>query len=337
MRSKVLELMVILAVLLAFPLAGFSQGKIHILDKWTPLVHHFDAKDPVILKVAPGDTLVAETRFITDPSGRYFGSRTTLEEFKQVRWPGHPLFGPIYIEGAEPGDVLEVRILDIKPSPWALTFVNTGSRTGTSFLPDDFKEVYLRHYQDIDVDKGILRFSPGIEIPIGPHMGQMAVAPPPEAGKLGTREPRQYGGNIDWNILQKGSTLYLPVHNKGALFYVGDGHVVQGDGEVATSAAEGHNTATLQFFVKKGRKIEFPEAENDKYYATSGFDPDLKTAGQIALRNMIKYLMEVKGLPSKEEALCLCTLAIEMRIIEVVDGNLGVAVLIPKSIFKTAK
>jgi acetamidase/formamidase len=142
---------------------------------------------------------------------------------------------------------------------------------------------------------------------------------------------------MDWNFLVKGSTLYLPVINKGALFYVGDGHVVQGDGEVATSAAEAHNTVTLQFSVRKGRKIEWPEAENDKYYATTGFHEDLKIAAQTALSNMIKYLMEVKGLPSKEEALCLATLAIEMRIIEVVDGNLGVAVLIPKSIFKAKK
>jgi acetamidase/formamidase len=313
------------------------ERKIHILDKRTPLVHHFDAKDPVILKIGQGDTVVAETRFITDASGRYFGPGTTLEEFKLLRWPGHPLFGPIYVEGAEPGDVLEVRILDIKPSPWALTFVNTGARMGTSFLPDDFRQIYLRHYRDIDVDKGILRFSPGIEVPLGPHMGQMAVAPPPEEGTLGTREPRRYGGNIDWNFLVKGTTLFLPVFNRGALFYVGDGHVVQGDGEVASSAGEGQNTATLQFFVKKGRTIEYPEAESDKYYATAGFHEDLKTAGRIALRNMIKYLMEVKGLSGKEEALCLCTLAIEMRIIEVVDGNLGIATLIPKSIFKAAR
>lgn len=315
---------------------GYAEGKLHILDKWHPMVHSFDAKDPIMLTMDPGDTLIAECRFITDPK-RYWGPNTTLEEFKEIRWPGHPLFGPIFVNGAEPGDTLEVRILDIKPSPWALTFINTGARIGTSFLPDDFKEVYLRHYNNIDVDKGILHFSPGIDVPIGPHMGQLAVAPPPEEGRLATREPRRYGGNIDWNFLQKGSTLYLPVINKGALFYVGDAHVVQGDGEVATSAAEGHNTVTLQLFVRKGRKIEWPEGENEKYYGTTGFHEDLKTAAQIALRNMIKYLMEVKGLPSKEEALCLATVAVEMRIIEVVDGNLGVAVLIPKSIFKSTK
>jgi acetamidase/formamidase len=140
---------------------------------------------------------------------------------------------------------------------------------------------------------------------------------------------------MDWNFLVKGSTLYLPVINKGALFYVGDGHVVQGDGEVATSAAEGHNTVKFQLLVKKGRKIEWPEAENAQYYATTGFHEDLKKAGQIALHNMINYLVDVKGFPSREEALCFCTLAIEMRIIEVVDGNLGVAVLLPKSVFKS--
>jgi acetamidase/formamidase len=308
----------------------------HFLGRGTPPVFHFDAKDPVILTVAPGDIVVAETRFITDPSGRSFGPGTTLEEFLQVRWPGHALFGPLFIESAEPGDVLEVRILEIEASPWALTFINTGMRTGTSFLPDEFKEVYLRHYGEIDLDRGILRFSPGVEIPIGPHMGQMAVAPPPEEGTLGTREPRRYGGNMDWNFLRKGSTLYLPVFNRGALFYVGDGHIVQGDGEVASSAAEGANTVTLQFFVRKGRTIEWPEAESESHYGTAGFDPDLKTAAQTALRNMIRYLMDVRRLPSREEALCLCTLAIEMRIIEAVDGNVGVAALIPKSIFTSA-
>ena len=310
------------------------QAKMHIIDKWHKMVHAFNAKDPVILTVAPGDTVVAETRFITDPN-KYWGPNTTLEEFKEIKWPGHPLFGPIYVEGAEPGDILEVRILDVKTSPWAVTFINVPWRYGTSFLPDEFKNLYLRHYNDIDLDKGVLNFSPGIEIPIAPFMGVMAVAPPPEEGTLSTPPPRRYGGNMDWNFLVKGSTLYLPVINKGALFYVGDGHVVQGDGEVATSAAEGHNTVKFQLLVKKGRKIEWPEAENDKYYATTGFHEDLKKAGQIALHNMINYLVDVKGLPSREEALCFCTLAIEMRIIEVVDGNLGVAVLLPKSVFKS--
>ena len=316
-----------------FFIVGPAQAKTWIIDKWHPMVHNFNAKHPPILKIAPGDIVIAETRAISDPDA-YWGPHTTLEDFKKIKWPGHPLFGPIYIEGAEPGDTLEVRILDIKTSHWAVTFINTGFRKGVSALPDDFPELYLRHYNEIDIDKGILHFSPGIEVPIGPFMGQMAVAPPVEEGTLSTPPPRRYGGNIDWNFIQKGSTLYLPVINKGALFYTGDGHVVQGDGEVATSAAEGHNTATLQFFVRKGRHIEWPEAENDKYYATTGFDPDLKKASQIALKNMIKYLMEVKGLPSKEEAMCLCTLALEMRIIELVDGNLGVSALIPKSIFK---
>ena len=105
---------------------------------------------------------------------------------------------------------------------------------------------------------------------------------------------------------------------------------------MASSAAEGANTATLQFFVRKGRTIEWPEAENESHYGTAGFDPDLKAAARIALRNMIRYLVDVRKLPSREEALCLCTLAIEMRIIEAVDGNLGVAALIPKSIFTSA-
>ena len=153
--------------------------KTHFLGKEFPPVFHFDAKDPVILTVAPGDIVVAETRFITDPSGRRFGPGTTLDEFLQVRWPGHALFGPLFVEGAEPGDMLEVRILEIEASPWALTFINTGMRKGTSFLPDEFKEVYLRHYDQIDLQRGLLRFSPGVEVPIGPHMGQMAVAPRP--------------------------------------------------------------------------------------------------------------------------------------------------------------
>ena len=310
---------------------NIPRAKTHILDKWHPVVNHFDAKDPVALTVEPGDVVVAESRFILDSSGRYFGPRTTLEEFKLLKWSGHALFGPIYIEGAEPGDVLEVKILDVKTSPWAASW----ARPGSGFLPDEFKEVNLRHYQNIDVDKGILHFSPGIEVPIAPFMGVMAVAPPPEEGEMKTREPRRYGGNMDWNFLLKGSTLYLPVFNEGALFYVGDGHVVQGDGEL-TSAAEGHNTVTFQFFIRKGRKIEWPEAENDKYYATSGFHEDLKKAGQIALENMINYLVDVKGLPNRKEAICLCTIAIEMRVIQVATGNVGIAVLIPKSIFKPA-
>jgi acetamidase/formamidase len=303
----------------------------YILDKWHPIVQHFDARDPVILRIAPGDLVVSEARFLTDPN-HPFGPNTTLEEFKKLRFAGHALYGPIYVEGAEPDDILEVKIVDVKTSPWALTW----ARPGAGFLPEEFNMDYLRHHNDIDLDQGVLHFLPGIDVPTAPFMGVMAVAPPVEEGSLRTREPRRYGGNMDWNLLVKGSTLYLPVINEGALFYVGDSHVVQGDGEVITSAAEGHNTVTLQFFVKKGRKIEWPEAENERYYATAGFHEDLKRAGQIAVHNMIDYLVDVKGLPSREEAYCLCTLAIEMRIIEVVDGNSGIAVLLPKSIFKEA-
>lgn len=311
-----------------------SQPRMHIIDKWHPVVYRFNAKDPAILTIDPGDIVIVETRFINDPK-RHWGPNTTVKGFRKIKWPGHPLFGPIYIKGAEPGDTLEVRILDVKASPWAVTFINLPWKSGTSFLPDEFKELYLRHYNDIDLERGVLHFSPGIEIPVAPFLGQMAVAPPVEEGSLSTRPPRRYGGNIDWNFLVKGSILYLPVFNEGALFYVGDGHTVQGDGEVATSAAETHTTATLQFFVRKDKKIEWPEAEDEKYYATTGFHKELEKAGQIALHNMIDYLVDVMGLPSREEALCLCTLAIEMRIIEVVDGNLGVAVLLPKSIFRS--
>ena len=122
MRKNVLVWMFLLAMSLVICGPFAVQAKTHILDKWSPLVFSFDAKDPVILRVAPGDTIVAETRFITDPN-KYWGPNTTLEEFKGVKWPGHPLFGPIYVEGAEPGDTLEVRILDVKTSPWAVTFM----------------------------------------------------------------------------------------------------------------------------------------------------------------------------------------------------------------------
>jgi acetamidase/formamidase len=311
------------------------RGKTHIINKWHP-VYRFNSKDPIILNINPGDILIIGTPFINDAQ-RPWGPNTTLEEFDKTHWRGHPLFGPIFIKGAEPGYMIEVRILNVKPAPWALTFINLPWKSGTSFLPHEFKQLYLRRYNDIDTDKGILRFSSDVEIPIAPFMGQMAVAPPAEKGTLSTRPPRQFGGNIDWNFLIKGSTLYLPSFNKGGLFYVGDGHIAQGDGEVATSAAETDNTVTLQFFVRKDRKIEWPEAENSQYYATTGFHRSLKKAAQIALQNMIIYLVDVKGLPSKEEALCLCTLAVEMRIIEVVNGNSGVAVLVPKSIFKSGK
>jgi acetamidase/formamidase len=242
---------------------------------------------------------------------------------------GHILTGPIFIDGAEPGDVLELHIDKITmPVPWAH---NSFSPT-SGFLKEDFKQSYGRIIK-LDRDRMVALFTPDITIPLHPFFGSMGVAPPPAAGKISSAPPGIHAGNLDNRNLTAGSTLFIPVHVKGALFQVGDGHAGQGDGEVDITAMETPLTGTFRFVVRKDLHLTWPRAETPTHYVVMGTDEDLTVATQVAVREMIDFLVTTRGL-SREEAYVLSSIAADFEITQLVDGKKGVHGMIAKSLFR---
>jgi acetamidase/formamidase len=184
----------------------------------------------------------------------------------------------------------------------------------------------------LDRARMVARFSPGIEIPLHPFFGSMGVAPPEAFGRLDSAPPGLHAGNMDNKELVAGTTLYLPVWTKGALFEVGDGHVGQGNGEVDITALETSLTGTLQFIVHKNTGLKYPRAETPTHYITMGFHQELYEATRIAVREMIDFLVSEKHL-SRDDAYMLTSVAGDVDITELVDGNKGVHVMLPKAIF----
>jgi len=240
---------------------------------------------------------------------------------------GHILTGPIYIEDAEPGDVLEVRIVSIDLAiPYGYNAIGQ-----SGFLSDEIFERSIRII-NFDEKKMIGHFSDGIEIPLRPFFGSMGVAPPKEAGRWNSAPPWIHAGNLDNKELVAGTSLFIPVFVKGALFEIGDGHAAQGNGEVDITAIETSLKGNLQFIVHKNKKISWPRAETATHTITMGCDRDLNAATHIAVREMINYLMEEKKL-SKADAYMLCSVAVDVNITQLVDGNVGVHAMLPKGIF----
>jgi acetamidase/formamidase len=240
---------------------------------------------------------------------------------------GHILTGPIYIEDAEPGDVLEVKIISIDLAiPYGYNAIGQNG-----FLSD---EIFERKMQIIPLDKEkmIGHFAHGIDIPLRPFFGSMGVAPPKEIGKWNSAPPWIHAGNLDNKELVAGTTLFIPVHVKGALFEIGDGHAAQGNGEVDITAIETSLKGTLQFFVHKNQSLKWPRAETSTHIITMGCDRDLNAATHIAVREMIHYLMQEKKL-SQADAYMLCSIAVDVNITQLVDGNVGVHAMLPKNIF----
>ena len=263
---------------------------------------------------------------------------------------GHVITGPIYVEGAEPGDMLEVQILNLETRvPWGVN--NTSSRGGVfstrypASRPDD---------EALDIPRGtrhlirtgeadgrrVAFFAPDIHVPLNPFMGIMAVAPAPVVGQPGvtvpgvqsSTPPGAFGGNMDVKDLKAGTTLYLPVFHPGALFYTGDPHGAQGDGEVSGTAVEQSLTGTFRFVVHKGRTISGPRAETDTHYMIMGIDLDLDRAMRNATWEVVDFLVKEKGL-TEAKALSLASIAVDFRVGEVVDLTQVVVGYIPKDIF----
>jgi acetamidase/formamidase len=241
--------------------------------------------------------------------------------------PGpHILTGPIAIAGAAPGDVLEIRIEDIAlRQDWGWTAIRRGRGT----LPEDFPADRLRHSR-IDIARRTATLPWGAEIALKPFFGVMGVAPRPERGKISSIEPFEHGGNIDLKELVAGTILFLPVWTEGALFSVGDGHAVQGDGEVCLTALETALTGRLQLILHKDRSLDLPIAQTPDRLITMGFDPDLDIAARIALRQMIAQIRARTAL-SAEDAYMLCSLAADLRVTQLVDGNKGIHAMLDRS------
>jgi acetamidase/formamidase len=254
---------------------------------------------------------------------------TTIYDQVKDRGPGgHILTGPVAIAEAEPGDVLEVQIEKIDID---VPFACNGFSVGRGFLPNDFP-YGRRKIIPLDRQKMLAHFAPGVEIPLHPFFGSMGVAPPESAGRYDSAPPWMHAGNIDNKELVAGTTLFIPVHAAGALFEVGDGHAGQGNGEVDITAMETFLTGTFRFIVHKDQHLLWPRAETPASYISMGFSPDLKTATEMAVRNMIDFLVTEKHL-SRDDAYMLTSVAVDVDITQLVDGNVGVHAICPKGIF----
>jgi acetamidase/formamidase len=234
----------------------------------------------------------------------------------------------VYAEEAEAGDTLEVRIQKID---LAIPYAYNAFGPTRGFLPEDFPYRKMKIIP-LDRDRMIAKFAPGIEIPLHPFFGSMGVAPPEAYGRIDSAPPGVHAGNMDNRELIAGTTLYLPVHTRGALFEIGDGHAGQGNGEVDITALETSLVGTLQFIVHKKTNQKYPRAETPTHYISMGFHQELYEATRIAVREMIDFLVSDKHL-SRDDAYMLISVAGDVDITELVDGNKGVHVLMPKAIF----
>lgn len=300
-------------------------------DRETVHWGYFDAAEAPVLTIASGDRVTIDTLSGAPdvmPTDSKFPVPAELKDIHARvprKLPGHILTGPVAIEGAMPGDVLEVHIEDIRlRHNWGYNVI----RPLSGALPLEFDRVRLVHIP-LDLEAGLGRLSWGAEVPLRPFFGVMGVAPPAAWGMITSLAPRQHGGNIDNKELVAGTTLYLPVHVPGAHFSCGDGHGAQGDGEVCVTAIETALTGTFKLTLHKGRSLEWPRAETPTHAITMAFDPDLDTAAKIALREMIALIGERKGL-SREDAYMLCSLAADLRITQMVNGHNGVHVMLER-------
>ncbi|MFC2969581.1 acetamidase/formamidase family protein [Acidimangrovimonas pyrenivorans] len=291
----------------------------------------FDAALPPALTVDSGDTVVIET--VSGGPGNLPGDGyhvppelLAIHEHAARRVPGHILTGPVAVRGAEPGDVLEVRIRDVQlRQDWGYTIV----RPLAGALPLDF-DAAAQIIIDLDAARGIGRLPWGTELPLKPFFGVMGVAPPPNWGAISTIQPRAHGGNIDLKELVAGTTLYLPVHAEGALFSVGDGHGVQGDGEVCITAIETALEGTFELILRKDLHWDFPRAETPDHLISMATHEDLDTAARDAIRRMIDWVTEITDL-DRTRAFMLLSLIGDARITQLVNEQKGSHMMLPKS------
>jgi acetamidase/formamidase len=332
----------VLASILVAPVAG-AAPRTHRLEATPATVAYgyywSDAKP--VLTIASGDIIDVDTLLTNSPTGL---ARAGVPDAKiqaslkaivtevtgDRKGPGgHILTGPVFVEGAEPGDVLEVKILAIDLP------IDYGYNGCSGYLPDNCEKDAPAKIIALDRKKLTAEFEPGIVIPLRPFFGSMGVAPAPDAGRVSSVPPGRHAGNLDNRELVAGSTLYIPIFARGALFEVGDGHVAQGDGEVDQTAIETSLRARIQLTVRKDmKKLTWPRAETATDYISMATDPDLATATKGAIQEMIDFLVAEKQL-TRHKAYQLVSVAGNVAVTQLVDKpNLGVHVRLPKAIFQ---
>lgn len=303
---------------------------------------YYSATAAPVLRVHSGDTVEIQTLLTSSPK-RLSEAGVPANEIEQSlrdifdqvkdRGPGgHILTGPVYVEGAEPGDVLEVHIKRIR---LAIPYAYNGFGPGRGFLPDDYPYGRIKIIP-LDARRMVAHFAPGIDIPLHPFFGSMGDAPPEAAGRVSSGPPWMHAGNLDNKWLVAGTTLYIPVNAQGALFWAGDGHAGQGDGEVDITAMETSLIGTFQLIDRKDMHLLWPRAETPDYYITMGINADMTKAAEMAVHHMIDFLMQEKHL-SRDDAYMLSSVAADLHISEVVDGNDVVSMMMPKAIFGSKK
>jgi acetamidase/formamidase len=291
------------------------------------------------LRVRSGDVIDVETMLTNTPAGlERIGVKPedipqnlrdiVAQDTGSLKGPGgHILTGPIYVEGADSGDVLEVRIQSITLP------IAYGYNGCSGFVRDLCGEGRVSTLIRMDRQKMTAEVAPGIVVPLRPFFGSMGVAPAPALGRVSSNPPSRHAGNLDNRELTAGSTLYIPVFAKGALLEVGDGHAAQGDGEVDQTAIETNLRGRIQVIVRKDMKLEWPRAETPTHWIAMGTDTSLVAATRTAVREMVKLLQEKKGI-TQTQAYQAASMAADLRITQLVDGNVGVHMMIAKQYLK---
>jgi acetamidase/formamidase len=342
MSSTLLRRLCLLGAALV-AVSAAAAPKTHRLEATPETVAYgwYDAAGTPVLRIASGDIIDVDTLLTNSPQGLQRAGvpdDQIQESLKKItaafpdrnspgRGPGgHILTGPVYVEGAEPGDALEVKILSIDLA------IPYGYNGCSGYVPANCERGPSKI---IPLDKKTMTatFAPGIVIPLHPFFDSMGDAPPPEAGRVSSNPPGTHAGNLDNKELVAGTTLFIPVHAPGALFEVGDGHAAQGDGEVDQTAIETSLRGRLQLTVRKGVKMNFPRAETATDYISMGTDKDLAVATKTAIQEMVDFLADTREM-TKMQAYQLVSVAGNVAITQLVDGNVGVHVKMPKEIFK---
>lgn len=334
MKRKVL---VLLCLGTTVPLV--AQPKTHELKPTPKTVHigFFDASLDPVLTVDSEDIIEIWT---ASGNPRYFEELgvpreqipeelySVYEGFEGSGRSDHTLTGPIYVRGAEPGDVIEVRIHSIEL--W-LPIAGQSFVPGRGVLPEDFPYLWNKVHW-LDLESRTVTYAPGVVVSLQPFWGVIGVAPPRSMGRVSSGPPNIFGGNLDNRDLRPGASLFLPVHVPGALLSIGDGHAAQGYGEVCLSAVETSLRGEVQVVLHKGKRLRWPRAETSTHYIAMGLDTDLDEAVKLATREMLAFVVESKGL-SREDAYLLLSAAMDLVVTQAVDGTKGIHALLPKAIF----
>ena len=300
----------------------------------------WDNSIPPIATITSGEAVSFD---LLDAAGGQIGPDSTVETIRTLDFSRvDQVNGPIFVEGAETGDTLEIEFLDLQPANWGWTAIIPGFGLLANEFPEPALKIWHLEGNEGSRANGWGEFAPGIRIPLAPFCGEIGLAPG-LSGSHSTIPPYRHGGNMDTKHITKGAKLYLPVEVKGALFSLGDGHASQGDGEVCGTAIETPMQATVRLTVRKDHPVAEPQfvtsgplsqrINTAGYYATDGIGPDLMEAARNAIRHMIDYLQKSKGL-SREDAYMLCSVVVDLKISEIVDApNWVVSAFLPLSIF----